>query len=177
MQNNFRALFTRKDFGIKKVKTARFIAEAAVIAALYAALTIILAPISFLPVQIRIAEALTILPMFTPSSIPGLFVGCILANLYSFTIFGGTAWADIVFGSLATLVAAFLSHKMPKPWLVPLPPVIVNGIIVGFVLNYMYKAPLLATMGLVALGQFFACYGLGYPLILLLEKHRDKIFK
>jgi len=159
------------------VKTTRFIAEAAVIAALYAALTILLAPVSFLPVQVRVAEALTVLPMFASSAIPGLFVGCIIANLYAFLLVGGLAWVDVIFGSMATLLAAYLSRKMPKRWLVPLPPVVVNGIVVGLVLNYVYKAPLLLTMGTVTLGQAIACYGLGYPLILLIDKHKEKIFK
>lgn len=158
--------------GEKKMKKTRFITEAAVIAALYAALTIILAPFSYGPIQVRVSEALTILPVFTPAAIPGLFVGCIIAN-----IFGGNGPIDIIFGSLATLAAAFLSYKMPKRWLVPLPPVILNGVVVGLILNYTLKAPLVATMLWVALGEAVACYVLGYPLLLLLFKQKDKIFR
>lgn len=159
------------------MKTTRFLAEGAIIAAMYAALTLVLAPISFGPVQIRIAEALAVLPMFTPAAVPGLFAGCVIANIYSLFFFGGMGWVDIVFGSLATLSAAFLSRKMPKKWLVPLPPVIINAIVVGIILNYILKFPLLPAMASVALGQTAACYGLGYPLILLLEMHRDKVFR
>lgn len=145
--------------------------QAAFIGAVYAVLTIALAPISYGQIQVRVAEALTVLPMFTPAAIPGLFVGCIVANIY-----GGGGLIDIVFGSLASLLAAFMSYKIRKKWLVPLPPVVINGIVVGLILHYLYQAPLLIAMGWVTLGQMIACYGLGYPLILMLEKYRDKIF-
>lgn len=154
------------------MRAVRFITQAAVIAAMYAALTILLSFASSGLMQVRVAEALTVLPAFTPAAIPGLFVGCIVAN-----IFAGNGAIDIVFGSLATLIAAFLSYKMPKRWLVPLPPVVVNGIVVGFVLNYVLNAPLLVAMGMVALGQSIACYGLGYPLMLLLERHGSRVFR
>jgi uncharacterized membrane protein len=160
-----------------KMKNSRFIAEAAIIAAMYAVLTILLAPISYGPFQLRISEALTILPFFTPAAIPGLFIGCVIANTYSFILFGGVAVLDIVFGSLATLAAAFISLKVPKKHLVPLPPIIINGVVVGFILNYMLHVPLFITMMWVALGEAAACYGIGYPLMLVLEKHRHKIFK
>ncbi|MCQ1530272.1 QueT transporter family protein [Lutispora saccharofermentans] len=154
------------------MKKTVFLMQASLIAAIYAAITIALAPISYGQIQVRVAEALTILPAFTPAAIPGLFVGCIVANLY-----GGGGIIDVVFGSLATLMAAYLSYKMPKKWLVPLPPVVVNGIIVGYILNYLYGLPLLITMGWVAVGQMIACYGFGYPLMKVLEKYEDRIFK
>ncbi|QXM07156.1 QueT transporter family protein [Crassaminicella indica] len=154
------------------MKKTNYLVQAALIGAIYAVLTIAFAPISYGQIQVRISEALTILPMFTPAAIPGLYVGCIVANIY-----GGGGMIDIVFGSLATLIAAFLSYKMPKKWLVPMPPVIVNGIIIGFILNYLYDLPLFITMGWVTLGQLIACYGLGYPLMLTLERYKDKIFK
>ncbi|NLI60345.1 MAG: QueT transporter family protein [Clostridiales bacterium] len=151
-------------------KKTRFIVEAAILAAIYAAITILLAPISYGQIQVRIAEALTILPYFTPAAVPGLFVGCILAN-----IFGGSI-IDIVFGSLASLIAAILSRKAPKPWLVPLPPVIINGLVIGWVLYMVEGLPYWLTVGTVTLGQIISCYGLGYPLLIILEKNRDKIF-
>lgn len=153
------------------MKKTIFLVQASLIAAVYAAITIALAPLSYGELQVRVSEALTILPAFTPAAIPGLFVGCIVANIY-----GGGGIIDIVFGSLATLIAAYLSYKMPKKWLVPLPPVIVNGIVVGYILNYLYGAPLLITMGWVTIGQTIACYGLGYPLMKVFEKYEDKIF-
>jgi len=154
-----------------KKRNIRFLAEAAIIAAIYAVISTIFAPISSGLVQVRISEALTVLPVFTPAAIPGLFVGCIVAN-----IVGGNGLIDIVFGSLATLIAAFLSYKMPRRFLVPLPPVLVNAVVVGFILNYVLEAPLIVSIGSVALGQAIACYGLGYPLMLQLEKYKDKIF-
>ena len=93
------------------MKKTVFLMQASLIAAIYAAITIALAPISYGQIQVRVAEALTILPAFTPAAIPGLFVGCIVANLY-----GGGGIIDVVFGSLATLMAAYLSYKMPKKW-------------------------------------------------------------
>jgi uncharacterized membrane protein len=149
----------------------RYLVHAAFIAAVYAVLTIAFAPLSYGQIQVRFAEALTILPFFTPAAIPGLFVGCIIANF-----FGPVGIVDIVFGSAATLIAAYMSYKMPAKWLVPLPPIIINGIIIGYLLNYLYQLPLLVTMGWVALGQLISCYLIGYPLLLLLEKYRDKIF-
>lgn len=152
-------------------KRTRFIVEAAILAAIYAVITIILAPISYGQIQVRISEALTILPYFTPAAIPGLFVGCIVSN-----IFGGGGLIDIVFGSLATLIAAILSRIMRKRWLVPLPPVVINGFVIGWVLYRVYGLPYWPSVGTVTAGQLVACYGLGYPLLLLLEKHKEKIF-
>ncbi|MCR4435957.1 MAG: QueT transporter family protein [Clostridiales bacterium] len=156
----------------KMRKRLIFLAQAAIIAALYAAVTILFAPISYLQVQVRVSEALTVLPAFTPAAIPGLFIGCVIAN-----IFGGVGMLDIIFGSLATLAAAFLSYKMPKKYLVPLPPVILNGIIVGATLSYEYNLPLLETMLWVAVGEAAACYILGYILLVRLDKYKDRIFK
>ena len=153
------------------MKNVKFLVQAALIAAVYAALTLAFAPISYGQLQVRVSEALTVLPFFTPAAIPGLFVGCIISN-----IFGGNGMIDIVFGSLATLGAAYLSYKMPKKWLVPIPPIVINGIVVGFILNYLYQLPLVATMLWVGLGQIIACYVLGYPLMMGLEKYKDRIF-
>jgi uncharacterized membrane protein len=151
----------------------RFIAEAAVIAAIYAVLTYVLAPISYGQIQVRISEALTVLPMFTPAAIPGLFIGCLLAN-----ILGPNGIIDIIFGSLATLIAAFLSYKLKeRKYLVPLPPVLINAVVIGYIISYLYELPLIMSMLWVGVGQTVACYGIGYPLLLLLDKNRGKIFK
>lgn len=164
----------RNTKGNKEVRSrrtpVRFITEAAIIGAMYAALTILI-PGGSAEIQVRVSEALTVLAFFTPAAIPGLFVGCIIAN-----IFVGAGPYDILFGSLATLVAALLTYKMPRKYLAPLPPVIVNAVVVAFVLNFSIQAPLLATMGFVALGELIACYGLGYPLLLLLEKQKTRLF-
>ena len=97
------------------------IALSALIAALYAGLAMALAPLSFGPVQFRVAEALTLLPFFVPEAVPGLFAGCLLSNLL-----GGFGLADVVLGSAATLAAAWLTSRMPNVWLAAVPPVAVN---------------------------------------------------
>ena len=110
------------------------ITQGAAIAALYVVLTLVFAPISFGPVQLRVAEALCILPMFTAAAIPGLFIGCVLANLI-----GGGVILDVVFGSFATLIGAALGYMLRKNrWLVPVPTVIANALIIPFVLKYGY---------------------------------------
>lgn len=156
---------------MNKIKfSTRYLAEAAVIAALYAVLTIAI-PGGSGQIQVRVAEALTVLAFFTPAAIPGLFIGCLTAN-----IFVGAGPYDIVLGSLATLLAAFLTSKMPSKYLVPLPPIIANGIFVAIILKLSFNAPLLLTAGFVAVGELIACYGLGFPLMLLLEKNRVRLF-
>ncbi|HEY8420760.1 MAG TPA: QueT transporter family protein [Thermoclostridium sp.] len=156
-------------------KKVLFIVQAAIIAAIYTVVTILIAPYSYGIFQFRVSEALTILPAVLPSAIPGLFVGCLVSNLI-----GGYGLIDMVFGSLTTLIAAVLSRKLRKyPYLVPLPPVILNAVIVGGYLKFLYfqDVPLLASMGWVALGQVLACYALGYPLLLLLTKRFGEYFK
>ena len=104
-----------------KNKNVAFMTQAAMIAAIYVVLTYVFAPFSFGEVQIRIAEALTILPVFTPAAIPGLFVGCIVGN-----ILGGAILPDIIFGSIATLIGAFFTYQLRNKnrFLAPLPPII-----------------------------------------------------
>ena len=136
------------------------ITQGAVIAALYVVLTMVFAPISFGPVQVRIAEALCILPMFTPAAIPGLFIGCLIANLI-----GGGIILDVIFGSLATLIGAVLGYMLrSNRWLVPLPAVIANALIVPFVLKYGYGVVDVAIpvlMFQILLGEIAGCYVLG----------------
>ena len=148
----------------------RFIAEAAVIAAMYAVLTIVI-PGGSGQIQIRVSEALTILPFFTPAAIPGLVIGCLIAN-----IFVGAGPYDIIFGSLATLLAAYLTYKMPKKFLAPLPPVLVNAFIVGSELAFIYKVPIISEIFFVGVGELIACFILGYPFLLTIEKYKTKLF-
>lgn len=148
--------------------SARYLAKVAAIAALYAVLTLVLAPISYGPWQFRVAEALTVLPFVTPAAIPGLTVGCVVANMLG----SGYGILDIVFGSLATLIAAVLTWRARKAYLAPLPPVIVNGVIVGWLIYYVSKAPLLATMASVAFGELVVCYAIGYPLLLFIQRNQ-----
>ncbi len=151
------------------------ITQGALIAALYVVLTMAFAPISFGPMQLRIAEALTILPLFTAAAVPGLFAGCILANILG----GGVIW-DIIFGSLATLIGAWLGYKLRENrWLVPLPAVVSNTLIIPFVLRYGYGVadiPLPLMMVYIAAGEIAGCYILGELLGGLLLRYRGVIF-
>ena len=110
-----------------------FMAQAAMVAAIYVVLTLLGASFSYGEVQVRISEALTILPVFTPAAIPGLFIGCLLSN-----ILGGCILPDIIFGSLATLIGAIFTWMLRNNnrFLAPLPPIIANVIVVPFVLRY-----------------------------------------
>lgn len=155
-------------------RSVKFIVKASIIAALYVTLVMVFSFSSFGPIQFRIAEALTILPFFTPAAIPGLFVGCIIAN-----ILGGAIALDIIFGSLATLLAAVLSYKLRRfKWLVPVPPVLVNTVVVAYILKYAYgfAEGLWALMGGVFLGQMIAAYGLGMILLFALNPVKKQIF-
>ena len=156
------------------MKNTKFLIQAAIIAAIYATLTIVLMPFSYGVMQVRVSEALTILPFFTPAAIPGLFIGCLVSNMV-----GPYGMLDMVFGSAATLIAAVCSYYLrSKPLLVPLPPVIANGIIIGSMLYYAYSVPLplIACILWVAAGQLIACYLIGYPLLKILKKYK-KIFE
>lgn len=157
-----------------KDKRVLFLIQAAVIAALYAVLTLVLMPFSYGVMQIRVSEALTILPYFTPAAIPGLFIGCLLSNLI-----GPYGVIDAVFGGAATLLAAVGSYLLRnRPMLVPLPPVITNGLIIGPMLHYVYCVPftLWACILWVGLGELISCYVIGLPLMKLLKKY-EHIFK
>jgi len=152
-----------------------FIARAALIAAVYTIVTVLIAPYAYGIFQFRVSEALTVLPAIMSSAIPGLFVGCLVSN-----IIGGYGPIDIIFGSIATLISALLSRKLRKyPYLVPLPPVVINALIVGGYLPFLYfpDVPVPVSMGWVALGQLLACYGLGYPLLVLLTRRFGNYFK
>lgn len=117
-------------------KKVLFLTQAAVIAAIYVVLTIFISAFNLASgaIQVRISEALTILPFFTPAAIPGLAIGCLLSNLLT-----GAAVYDVVFGSLATLLGAVGTYLLRKhKFLCTLPPVIANMVIIPFVLRYGY---------------------------------------
>lgn len=148
----------------KKLLSTRSLCVSAVIAALYAALTILLAPISYGSIQCRISEAMTLLPMVLPQAIPGLFVGCLIANLYTGML------TDIIFGSLTTLLAAIGTYLLrKKPILAAACPVIANGVIVGLVLSLSFNLPVALTMAEVAIGESVAVL-IGFALLRALGK-------
>lgn len=162
--------------------SAKSLVRAAMIAALYAALTLIFQPISYGPVQFRVAEALTLLPVLTADAVPGLFVGCLLANLL-----GGSLWYDVVFGSVATLLAAVCTRLLRrKPALAAAMPVVFNGLIVGPVVYFAwsktpdaaFSLPLMLTdMGTVAFGEAVVCFVLGLLLLGALKRTTQKIWQ
>lgn len=165
---------------MKKSKTLP-LAQGALIAAMYVALTL-LANIFGLAsgaIQVRLSEALTVLPFFTPAAIPGLFVGCLLSNILT-----GCALWDIIFGSVATLLGAvgtyLLRHATEKiKFLAPIPPILANTIIVPFVLQYAYGVPdsipyLMLTVGV---GEVISAGVLGMILLFGLYKYRNTLFK
>ncbi|MEG2881676.1 MAG: QueT transporter family protein, partial [Christensenella sp.] len=124
-------------------------------------------------IQLRVAEALCVLPFFTPAAVPGLFIGCLIANIFGSTL----GLMDIIVGSLASLAAAFLASKIKNKWLVPLPSVILNAFLVGWVLNTMLGLPYFINVLYVGVGQALACYAIGMPLLFILDKYKNRIFK
>ena len=160
----------------KKFFTTRRIAHGAIIAAVYVVLCIIFQPISYGAIQFRIAEALTIMPLFTPAAIPGLFVGCILAN-----IIGQGVIMDVIFGSLATLIGAVLGYLLRRNrWLVPIPAVVANALIIPFVLRYGYgitDIPIALEMVYILAGEVVGCYILGEVLASILMPHKNRLFQ
>ena len=154
----------------------RWIAHAAMIAAIYVIVTWLFAPFGFGEVQVRISEALTILPAFTAAAVPGLFIGCLIGN-----ILGGAILPDIVFGSLATLIGAILVYRMRNKnrFLLPLPPVLANTLIVPFVLYYGYGVtlPIPLLMLSIGIGEFISCGVLGMILYRALSRYRNTLFR
>lgn len=146
-----------------------YLAQSGIIAAVYAALTLLFYPLSFGLSQLRVSEGLCILPYFTPAAVPGLFLGCVIAN-----IFGGFGLLDIVCGSLATLLAAYATYKIKNKWLAPLPAVLTNAVIVGAELAYLINAPFWQAALGVGAGQAISCYVIGMPLLFALEKLQRK---
>jgi len=152
----------------------RFLTHSALIAAIYATFTVLLAPISFGPQQVRVTEALAILPAFTPAAVPGLFIGCVIANSISFL-----GLPDLIFGSLATLASALLTSLIARKSkgrgivlrivLLPLPAVLINAVVIGAMLAVLMSIPFAAAAAGVLVGQALSCYGIGAPLYIALN--------
>lgn len=162
---------------ILKLKNTRSLTYAAIIAALYVALTWLANMLGLASgaIQIRLSEVLTVLPFFTPAAIPGLFIGCFLANI----ITGCAIW-DIIFGSIATLIGAVGTYHMKNHKnLALLPPIIANTLIIPFVLVYTYglEGTVPYFMLTVFIGEAISCGILGRILLGTLEKHKESIFK
>lgn len=153
----------------------KFIANSGLIAAVYVVLAVVFLPISFGVYQLRVAEALAVLPFLTAAAVPGLYVGCVLSN-----VIGGMGWLDIIIGPLLSLAAAIATRTIRIQFgdsklgmaLAPLPAVVFNALGVS-----IYLAPLLGfgywfSVQMVGIGQIVACYVIGLPLLILLRKRR-----
>ena len=154
----------------------QFLTEAALIAALYVVLTVLLAAFSFSEVQVRVAEMLTILPVFTPAAVPGLFLGCVIGNTL-----GGAILPDIIFGSLATLAGAVGTFCLRGRSLIvaAIPPIVANALVVPFLLKYAYgiKLPIPLLMLSVGIGEIISCGVLGVTFGKILRKYKNGLFK
>ena len=162
--------------------TAKTITQGAMIAAVYIVLTVFVNAFGLAngAVQVRVSEALTILPYFTPVAIPGLFVGCLVSNIVT-----GCALPDIIFGSLATLIGAVFTYLIGRKksertflkaslsdYLAPLPPILSNTVIIPFVLKYAYGiVPLWFSFVTVFAGEVISCGILGLVLLFALKRY------
>ena len=158
---------------MKKGRTFE-LTRVAMLAGLYAVLTVLppFSGFSYGPVQIRVAEMFTVLPFVFPWAKWGLYVGCILANLGSpFFI-----W-DVTIGALATFVSAYLTEKMPSPYLAPLPPVIVNAVIISSYVSFLSNLAYSIVFAQILLGEVASCYVLGLPLLLSIMRNPALIEK
>ena len=164
---------------MKKGNTHQLI-MGALIAAAYAGLTYLsnVFGLAYGPIQLRLSEILSVLPLFTPAAVPGLTVGCFLANIGSFNM------ADLLFGTLATCASAYLTYLLRNakvkglPLLGLLPPVLVNALVIGFEISVFYLPGTNFLWGLgisaleVGIGQFIVCYALGLPFYFVLKKYK-----
>jgi len=154
--------------------TTKQLAVAGIIAAIYTVMSLLSSVfgIAYGPIQCRFSEALTVLPFFLPEAIPGLFIGCIVSNLMS-----TVGPLDLIFGSLATLLAALWTARMRNRWLAPLPPVLCNAVMIGAMIAWYEVGFTEAFWGMfafnaltVGIGQILACYGLGLLLMRALSR-------
>ena len=159
-------------------KTGRFIIQTLVIAVLYFVLTFIANEFQLangLNFQLRISEALTVLPYYTPAAIPGLFIGCLSAN-HAMNL----PMQDVIYGSIATLVSATISYLIRKnKYVVPIPPIVINAFAVPAIYTFLLgfdEPPFWRSVMLVGLGEAITCGVLGIALMLGLEDYRDKLF-
>ena len=159
-----------------RIGRIRNLCIAAVIAALYTVLTCVVGAFGLANgvIQLRLSEALCILPVFVPAAIPGLTIGCLLSNIIL-----SAMWQDVIFGSLATLLGALGAYWLRRhPYLAPLPTVISNALIIPPILAYVYGAEegmVFLTIS-VGLGELLSAYVCGLILLPLLKKHAKRLF-
>ncbi len=156
------------------MKKTSYLARCAIIAATYAILTLAFPVLSYGPIQLRISEALCILPFFMSEAVWGLTVGCFVANLVGVALGVTLPW-DVLVGTAATLFATLLTRKIKIRWLLPLPTVIINAVFVGAMITYIIlpeseSIPLWYNMLTVGAGELIVCYLLGMPLFSVAKK-------
>ena len=167
----------QETIGKRNLARTRGIIFSGVVAALYVVLTLPFAQFAYGPIQFRLAEILAILPIFTGAAIPGVTIGCLIANLLNPSALGPI---DIIFGSLATLIAAFLTRVIARrskhKWLGIIPPILVNGVIVGGYLAFLLAEGeitymvVLISMASVAASEAGLLIVLGLPLLTVIRK-------
>ncbi len=155
-------------------RNAKYLATVGLIAAIYTALTIVLAPISYGPIQVRVADALGVLCYLGTAPIWGFVIGGVVANVY-----GGLGWIDIVVGGIVCqLLSGVLTYwlrRFNKPWLAPLPTILVTGLVVGGYLSILFKVPTWYSITTVTIGEIISVGLLGYPLLVALLRRGVKL--
>lgn len=158
------------------ISKTRMLAISSMIAAMYVILTLVAAPVSFGVLQLRISEALTILPLFTFYAVPGLTIGCLIANLFGAVMGQAMVW-DLLFGTAATLLAAVCTYfigKRAKPLYQylfgPLPAVIFNGAIIGGEISLFFGGSFWINTLVIAAEEWIVCYLPGLVLLTVLNK-------
>lgn len=163
---------------MNKNNTVRRLVRTAIIAALYAVVTIVLAPISYGAVQFRLSEIMVLLAFFDPFYIGGLTLGCFIAN-----ILGPNGVADVIFGTLATFISVYaisftgklIKNNKISLIIASLWPTIFNGLIIGWMLNYLYQLPLILSIGEVAIGELVVVTIVGVPVIRLIQNKYENL--
>lgn len=161
----------------RRKSNVRYLVQSATIAAIYVVLTLIanMFGLANYAVQVRFSEALTILPAYMPSAIPGLTIGCLISNLLT-----GAMALDIVFGSIATLIGAIFTYIFRRDkWFAPIPPIISNTLIIPFILAFVYKVEgsVWYFMLTVGLGEIISCGILGYILMSVIKRLPRKLLR
>jgi len=147
---------------------AKVITRGAMITGIYIVITYLLAPVSFGPLQFRLAEALTVLPILYPEAVPALFLAVMLSN-----IIGGLGLVDIIGGSLVTLLAAAVTYKFRHSIIAYLSPIIFNGLLVSLYLALLFELPYWLTAVQITISQAVVILLFGYPLIRFLRSRQE----
>lgn len=160
-----------------KKNSAKKLVITSLIAALYVVFTLPFGQLAFGPIQFRLAELLTLLPFYTPWAIPGVTLGCLISNLLFSTV-----W-DALFGTLATLIAAYLTYRSKHMLVAPVWPILLNGLFIGTMLTYMIVGHFewsawLTMVAEVAVSEFVICFAIGVPFMRMIEQYElQKLFK